>query len=149
MSPERFEAEQKRLMLTNKLQALILNSIKVSDFEAKTWYDWENTQVDINFVQVNPKDIEDVTPTDEEITEYYEKNKNKYKTEPKVKIRYLKFSPDAYKSEVTITDEDIVDYYNENQSKAWLFGYVTGVNGAAFDIVFSSAYHKVKSKFKK
>ena len=39
--------------------------------------------------------------------------------------------------------------YNENQSKAWLFGYVTGVNGAAFDIVFSSAYHKVKSKFKK
>ncbi len=117
MSPEKFEDDQKRQILTNKLSTLVLNSIKVSEFEAKKWYEWENVQVNINMAQFDPKSINDIEPKEEEITEYFEKNKSKYKTEPTVKVRYLKFSPDSYKSKINLTEDEVKEYYDDNTEK--------------------------------
>lgn len=114
MSQEKFEINQKNLMQVNKLQGLILDSIKVSDSAAKSWYDWQKEQVNINFVRFDPKKIDGITPTEDEIKAFYEENKNKYKTEAKVKVRYLKFASDAYASKVDLTPEQISAYYDEN-----------------------------------
>lgn len=114
MNQEKFEFNQKKLMLVNRLQGLILDSIKVSDSEAKSWYNWQKEQVDINFIRFSPDKIEGITPTEEEIKTFYDKYKNKYKTDAKVKVRFLKFASDAYASKVELTPEEISAYYHDN-----------------------------------
>lgn len=74
--------------------------------------------------------------------------KFKFTEEQKAKLEELYNSGNASRG-FAEGHVDTMHKYNQNQSKAWLFGYVTGVNGAAFDIVLSETIHKVKNKFKK
>ena len=93
MSPEEFEAAQREAMLVERLRAFISGSAKVSDQEAREWYRWENASVNIDFVGFDPDQYKDVKPAAEEIQTYFENNKVSYKTDPKVKVRYVQFSP--------------------------------------------------------
>lgn len=114
MTPEEFEIAQREAMLVEKLRTLILDSVKVSDQEAREWFNWSNTLVNIDFVLFDPEQYTDVNPTSEEINAYFENHKANYKTDAMVKVRFLQFRPDAYRSEITIADEEIQDYYNEH-----------------------------------
>ncbi len=114
MTPEEFENAQREAMLIEKLRTLITGSIKVSDQEAREWFNWSNALVNIDFVLFDPDSYSAVDPTSEEIKAYFENHKANYKTDTMVKARYLHFSPDAYRSEVTISNTEIQDYYYEH-----------------------------------
>ncbi len=114
LTPEKFESLQKDAMLTDKLRALIINNVKVSDEEAREWYKWNDASVRIDYALFKPDKYQDIKPTDEEVTAYFDKNKTKYKTEAKVRIEFLHFKPDIYSSRVTVTDEEIREYYENN-----------------------------------
>ncbi|MBA4367931.1 MAG: hypothetical protein C0403_09875 [Desulfobacterium sp.] len=115
-SPEQFEKDQRDQMLAQKLQQFITSNILVSEEEAKEWYDWENALVNINVVQFEPETYASIEPTVEEVKAYFEQNKNDYKTEPKIKVKYLRFSPEAYKSDIQVTNDEIQEYYDNNQA---------------------------------
>jgi len=117
MSPEDFEVAQREAMLIEKLRTLISGSAKVSDQEAREWYRWKNASVNIDLVWFEPDSYKDIKATGEEIRTFFEENKTSYKTDPQVKVRYLKFNPDAYKSKVTVTDYDIGEYYVINSEE--------------------------------
>ncbi len=114
MTPEEFEIAQREAMLVEKLRTLILESVKVSDQEAREWLNWSNALVNIDFVLFDPEQYTDVNPPNEEIKAYYESHKENYKTDAMVKVRYLEFRPDAYRAEIAVADEEIQDYYNEH-----------------------------------
>ncbi len=114
LTPEGFEVSQKDGILVGKLRSFILNGIKVSDQEALEWFKWDNTSVNIEYVLFEPGKYTDIDPADEAVSEYFEANKTSYKTEPKVRARFLKFAPDVYKSKVELTDEELRYYYDEN-----------------------------------
>lgn len=117
LTPEAFEAMQRESLLMDKVRSFIAGSVKVSDQEVSEWYKWDNAQVNIDFVVFGPENYKDMTPTAEEIKKFFDAHKAEYKTEPRVKVRYLHFAPDAYASKVNITDEDINEYYMENQEE--------------------------------
>ncbi len=114
LSPETFENQQREAITINKLQNFISGNIKVSDVEAQQWYKWNNAEVDIDYVLVEPKQIENIEPTADEIQEYFETHKEKYKTDPEIKVRYLYLNPEGYAAKVTVAEEDISDYYESN-----------------------------------
>lgn len=117
MSPETFEARQREAMLTDKLQSLLTDNVKVTEKEAQEWFDWLNTEVNLDVVWFKPGQYKDITPAEEELKAYYEANKEKYKTEPKVKVRYVRFAAQDYLDKVSITDEDAQAFYNENPQR--------------------------------
>ena len=117
LTQEEFESRQKQALLVAKLNRLISEGTKVSDAEAAEWYRWNNASVNIDYVAFSPSTYEGIKVTEEEIRAYFEKNTEAYKTEPEIKVRYLRFSPEDYRSKVELTEEEIRQYYDTNTSE--------------------------------
>ena len=117
MTPEAFEKAQKNAMLIDKLRTLITSSAKVSNQEALEWFDWINASVNIDYVFFSPNHYKDIHPSDKEIKTFFENHKENYKTDAMVKVRYLDFNPDTFRSKVVLSDEEVREYYDENLEK--------------------------------
>ncbi len=117
LNPEIFEMRQRAAMKENKVRDMVLSGITVSDMEARTWYIFENTQVAVNYIKVDPLSFTDVRPTEEQIKKEYEENRTLYQSEPRRKAVYLKFSPEDHEGEVAITDEQAKVFYNQNSDR--------------------------------
>ena len=115
--PETFEVQQRDALIIDKLQAFVSGNIKVTDLEAEQWYIWNNTEVDIDYVILEPQRYKDIEPTDEEIRNYFDQHKDAYKTDPQIKVRYLHFKPEDFADKVTVSEDDIQDYYESNPEK--------------------------------
>jgi len=114
LNPESFEVSQRESLLIEKINNLITGSVKISDDEAAEWYNWNNAMVDIEFVVFEPDRYPGIAVTAEEIQQYYESRKDAYKTEPQLKVRYLKFEPQNYAAKVAVSDIEISEYYEEH-----------------------------------
>ncbi len=114
LSPESFEVSQRDMLLIEKLNNIITGSVKVSDDEALEWYNWNNAMVDLSFVVFEPDRYPDIAVTAEEIQTYFDDHKDAYKTQPQVKVRYLKFEPRNYVDKVEISEDEISEYYEEH-----------------------------------
>ncbi|MGD8834774.1 MAG: SurA N-terminal domain-containing protein [Desulfobacteraceae bacterium] len=117
LSDEGFRVDRSEELLLNKLRAVVLSGITVSDDEAMEWYNWSNAKVSIEYALFSPNRYKDVVPTDEQVKDFFDKHKDNYRTEPKVKARYLHFNPDAYKADVQVTDEQISEYYSSHSAE--------------------------------
>jgi peptidyl-prolyl cis-trans isomerase D len=114
LTPESFEDIQRDSLLAEKLRFLITDTVKVSDDELREWYRWTHSTVSLDYVVVDPKRYSELDPTDEALTEFFEQNKEPYKTEPQIKVRYLAFKPEAYLSQVKLAEDELRDYYETN-----------------------------------
>ncbi len=114
LTPEEFEVVQRESMLAGKLKVLVTGSVKVSEREAREWYNWQFASVNIDVVTFEPSRYTNIATAPEEIKAYFEDHKTAYKTEPMVKVRYLQFKPNAYRSKVMVTDDEIRNYYQAN-----------------------------------
>lgn len=115
LSPAAFEAMQRENMAIQKLQSIMKSGIRVSTEEARQWYNWQNTQIKIRYAQFAPEDFSEVTVDDAELKTYYENHKADYKTQPKIKARYVRFAPSDYLSAVDVSEEAIKAYYDDNK----------------------------------
>jgi len=117
LTPESFEEVQRTSMLTDKLRTFITGTVKVSKAEALEWFKWQEASVDMDIVLFESDKYENIEPSQDEIEKYFNDNKESYKTEPKVKVRYLHFDPDDHADQVEIQEEEISAYYNENKNQ--------------------------------
>ena len=117
LTPEEFEFIQNESILIEKIRSFILSNVKISEQEAIEWFNWENTSVNIDFVLFEPGRYDDINPTNDEISSFFENHKESYKADAMIKVRFLRFDPDAYSSVVKITNEEIQDYYESNIEK--------------------------------
>jgi peptidyl-prolyl cis-trans isomerase D len=70
--------------------------------------------VNLNFFLLEADRYKDLSATAEEIQQYYETHKDAYKTEPALKVRYVKIEPKNYVAQVEISDDEIRAYYEEH-----------------------------------
>jgi peptidyl-prolyl cis-trans isomerase D len=117
LSPETFEQQQREALIIDKLQNFISGNIKVSELEARQWYKYNNTGVDLDYVLLEPGQFKNIEPTTDEIHDFFDQHKENYKTDPEVKVRYLELKPEDFAAKVTVTEEDIRDYYESNREK--------------------------------
>ncbi len=114
LNPETFEAGQREQMLINKLQSVVTSGAKVSEDEAHQWYNWQNGELNFEYVKFAPDSVEAPAVSDQEAREYFKAHQEEYKTEPMKKARYLRFDPKAYEDKVEVTDAEIAEFYNNN-----------------------------------
>ncbi len=117
LSPEAFEALQGESMLIQKLRAVVASGIQVSPAEAQEWYNWKNSEIKIDYAVFEPKAFSDISINEDALKTYYDKHKEAYKTQPKIKARYVKFSIEDYLPKIEIPEENIQAYYDNNQKK--------------------------------
>lgn len=117
LSPETFEPTHRETLRQTRVRELVLNNIKVTDMEARAWYTENATQVSIYYLFADPDQFQDITPTQDQIQTYYDKNKESYKSLPMVKAQYLRFSAADFKGKVTISPDQVEAYYLANASE--------------------------------
>ncbi len=117
MNPEIFEAGQIEALRQGKVKSLVYSSVNVTDMEAKDWYTFQNEKVAVDYLLFAPGAYTDIDPAEKKIKKHYTDNKDNYKSEPKLKAVYLKFSPADHKDEITVSQEDIQAYYEQQQEK--------------------------------
>ncbi|MBT8351875.1 MAG: SurA N-terminal domain-containing protein [Deltaproteobacteria bacterium] len=116
-TPETFEVEQKEAMLSEKLRSFITENAKVSDLEAREYFEYQDASVDIDFVLFNLERYKNIKLSEDDIKSYFEKQKESYKTKVQLKVQYLHFNPDSFKSEVKIDNDELLDYYETNRDE--------------------------------
>lgn len=114
LTPEAFEDNQRQAMLIQKLQHFIAGSAKISEQEAREWYDWRNASVNVSYVRFAPADFTVPAPQDDELQAFFQQQQERYRTEPMVEVRYVTFREADYRARVQVSAEDVRTYYEEN-----------------------------------
>jgi peptidyl-prolyl cis-trans isomerase D len=117
LNPEIFEFNQLNLLRQQKVKDIVLSTVNVSDFEARDWYVFNNTQTAVDYLLFDPDNYSDIMPDEKQINSFYAENKDRYKSEPQLNAVYLKFSPKDYQDKIKITEANIKDYYEQNQEQ--------------------------------
>jgi len=114
MTPATFEESMRRDLLTAKVTDYLGRFAKVPPTELDERFVFDNEKVKLAYVAFSAGDFrEQVQPTDEEIAAYYEEHKDSYQTEPRIKLKYLTFQPDAAAAP-EVTDAAVEEYYRNN-----------------------------------
>lgn len=116
------EAYYRAIIPIQKLQDYLASTIQLTDDEIRTEYRFRNEKVRAAYLLFSPEMIpgEDIPEiTDGEISEYYRKNKESYKTEKKVVLEYITFPvlpnrEDTLEAKTAL--EEVQQYLSEGMS---------------------------------
>lgn len=116
-SESQFLDGERQNILIKKFIEIVTDSAKVSDKEAENEYRLRNEKVNLNYIEINPSNLEaDIQVEEEEAKTYFENNKEKFEIPEKRQAAYLKISSSDYINQVTVTQEEIETYYEENKA---------------------------------
>jgi peptidyl-prolyl cis-trans isomerase D len=114
MTPGEYESSQIKQLMYQKMRALVLGSATVTDAEARAWYNWNNRQISVDYLAVEPSRYSGVTATEEEIKALYSKNPERWRAKEAVKAVYAQLSGSDFRSRVEVKKEEIAEYFDNN-----------------------------------
>ncbi len=118
ITPEDFEKKLKFDIAINKFQNSIANSILITDQEAKLAYELNTKRAKLGFVKIPfDKFVSQVKYTDADITAYFDKNKEMFKTPETRDVAFVSVDKDYILKSFKLSDDDIKKYYDENKDQ--------------------------------
>ncbi len=116
ISPEQFEASQRRQLLVDKLREQLQQNIAVSADEIEAAYRAENDKINLNFVRLLPASFENkVVVNDELLQNFFTAQQEDFRQPERIALRYLQFDPARYEKEIAnFSDEELNRYYRRN-----------------------------------
>jgi len=118
LSVSEFETNMRSDLLTSKVLDHLSRFARVVPGEIEERVKRDYSQVRFAYLVFDPAlFIDKVKPGAEEIGPFFEKNKEKYKTDPQVSIRYLAFLFNEDSAAAQTSEEDINSYYSQNAEK--------------------------------
>lgn len=99
---------------SQKLEAFLTSGVTVSEQEVLDDFQRKNTKFDLKYVAVSSADLaKTITPTDQELKDYFAANKDSYKiTVPQKKIRYVFVNTSKLGEKLTIEDSELQTEYD-------------------------------------
>ncbi len=110
-----FEDEVRDQLSAEKLRAFITAGVTVSEEEVLKDFQRKNTKFDLSYVLVNPAELaQAITPSDQDLRDYFERNKAAYYiNSPQKKIKYIFLSTAKIGEKLPITDADLQAEYDK------------------------------------
>jgi len=116
LTPERFEEDQRDQLTIQRLYSLILDSVQVTEAEVRGRYRFEQEKINLQFIRLPFSNFaSEMKLTEEEIKQFYDRNKESLKQPLKVQVEYLSYPFDAFVSKVELSEKEIDDYYQANR----------------------------------
>ncbi len=99
---------------SKKLDAFLTSGVTVSEEEVLNDFQRKNTKFDVTYVSVNSSDLaKTITPTDQELRDYFDKNKQTYYISvPQKKIKYVFINTSKIGEKLQIPESDLQAEYN-------------------------------------
>ncbi|HIE26909.1 TPA: hypothetical protein EYP66_06455 [Candidatus Poribacteria bacterium] len=99
-----------------RLVKILSDMAVVTDLEVEQEYRRRNEKAKLKYIEFSNRDFQNqVSVTDEQIAEYYEKHKEKYKKSDQVDIEYLKIDPKKLEKSIAVSDAEIKNYYTRHK----------------------------------
>ncbi len=117
LSPSAFETEIRNELLLNRITGLATSFAAVSDKEVQQWLEYDGQEIRIAFVGFDASALAPSEVKEEELKNWYAANKQRYKTQPERKLRYLFFSDANAPQSAAITGEMVRQYYLDHQEQ--------------------------------
>ena len=118
LSPDDFEEQVRRSLTVEKLQAALTNWISISEADAEAEFRERNEKVKLAVVNFPAeKFLEGTQATDQEVADWFEKNKETYRVPEKRKVRYAVVDTQGIRDRITVTPQDVQRYYEDNQQQ--------------------------------
>lgn len=114
MSSDEFINRIKKAILMEQFQRSIVDSSFVTPAEVNAFFKIQNQKRDFEYLTVPLTAVTD-TPSDEEITTYFQQHQDAYQTEEQVSVEYVELALDKLAAEVKPTEEQVLAYYEEQK----------------------------------
>jgi peptidyl-prolyl cis-trans isomerase D len=116
MTPNTFEASMRYDMLSDKtVQDISKFVILAAELEIQDLYNQENETVAARFVKIEPDSFKaEIKVEKAELQKWFDSVKDRYRSEPQLKLRYLAYDFAELGKKITVSDSDIQAYYTEN-----------------------------------
>ncbi len=118
MTPNTFEASMRYDMLSDKTVQDISKFVTLAaEIEIQDLYNQENETVAARFVKIDPGTFkEEIKVEKAELQKWFDSVKDRYRSEPQLKLRYLAYDFAELGKKITVSDSDIQAYYTENSA---------------------------------
>lgn len=112
MSPADFEEQQRNRLLVQKMQELVLGSVRQDEVGAREIFIFQNEKVDLAFLRFKATDfVNDLHPSDAELSKYYEAHRETFREPERIAIDYLSYDAAHFERGLTISDADVQQEY--------------------------------------
>jgi peptidyl-prolyl cis-trans isomerase D len=110
-----FEEQLRDSLSAEKLRAFITAGVTVSEAEVLKEYQRNNAKFDLSYVLISPAELaKGITPTDQDLQDYFEKNKQAYYiNSPQKKIKYVFLNTAKVGEKLAISDADLRAEYDK------------------------------------
>lgn len=115
LSPESFEAMQRRQLLVEKVRQKIQEGVSVSEEEIAQEFRDQNETINLAFARFTPSQFENrvkVEPT--ALEGYFAEHKEEFRTPERTSLRYVVFEPSRHADEVTFEEAELEKYYRRH-----------------------------------
>lgn len=118
ITPGEFEDSERRELLINKLQDLILAGVHVTEADALERYRFDNEKVNLRFIKLEATAFApEVTLTDEDVQAYFDKNQETFREPERASVEFVVYPLEKFKDTVEVSDAEIQRYYETHQSE--------------------------------
>jgi peptidyl-prolyl cis-trans isomerase D len=118
LTPQEFEEQQRKALFQQRVYSMITENIIVAQQEIEASFKHKNDTFDLYYIDVDSKQFaQDISVSDDEISPYYNNNKEQYKIPPKIRLSYLEFPTDTYLEDTDVTTEEAGEYYDTHNGE--------------------------------
>jgi peptidyl-prolyl cis-trans isomerase D len=112
-----YESSVANEILSDKLKSFITAAVTVSDKDVEEEYRRRNEKARLDYFVIDAAKLEDkVTATDQDLRDYYEKNKAKYNVSEKRKAKYIFLESLKLRPEIKAGDDELRQYYEQHKN---------------------------------
>ena len=116
MTPENFETMQRKVVITGKIQDLIISGVHVSDREVLDIYRMQKEKINVKYLKLSSKEYRsEVKPIRQALEAYFKEHSNEFRMPEQIQVKYVSFLAADYSANIKVADEDIKEYYERNK----------------------------------
>ncbi len=116
INPGQFEDEQREQLTIQRLYSMLLDAVHVTEAEVRDRYRFERGKINLYFIRLPISSyLSEIKLTEEEIKQFYERNKDYLKEPLKVQVEYLAYPFERFSPSAQVTDKEIEEYYQAHR----------------------------------
>lgn len=117
MTPEEFEGQLRDQLVMEKFQLLVTGALVIDNETLKDNFIKEKDKAELDIVIFQPNRIKDEIPVDDaEIAQYYEKNKEDFKSQEKRAGYVIALKFEDMKKEATVSEKEKYEYFKAKKA---------------------------------
>ena len=118
MSSAGFEELVRQEIVLQQFQAGVMDSAWETQSTLRERVRLNEQKRDVDVVVFKAADFKDPAKlSQQQIADFYEKNKSNYVVPERVKLSYVRLSPDVLTGTVTVSDDELRDFYEQNRDQ--------------------------------